>query len=269
MNAELHQAKARFSDPERIIVIALYLYFAATVGRTLAWFFSQSVLPSQFRYVMGLELTYLALYSLVLWRAGFPRWLLQIYFGIQSILVLIILFEAHDLDFVTGLFLLLSFQVARIWRGRTRVAWIIVLLLLCSGHVLFFGNTLRNFALQLPTMSGLIVLPAYIVTMQDEEEARAQSQAILTELKDTHVKLEVFASQAEELSAIEERSLLARELHDSVSQTIFSILLNVRAAQLLQARDPSRLRPQLEALQKLTQSSLAEMRSLITQLRPR
>ena len=73
----------------------------------------------------------------------------------------------------------------------------------------------------------------------------------------------------EELAAIEERNRLARELHDSVSQTMFSIILNVRSTQVLLQRDPTRLRPQLETLQKLAQSALVEMRSLIAQLRPK
>jgi hypothetical protein len=54
---------------------------------------------------------------------------------------------------------------------------------------------------------------------------------------------------------------------DSVSQTMFSILLTTRAAQLLLERDPARVRAQLVQLQELVQSALAEMRSLITQLR--
>jgi signal transduction histidine kinase len=45
--------------------------------------------------------------------------------------------------------------------------------------------------------------------------------------------------------------------------------LNNRATQILMEREPDRLRPQLEQLQKLTQDALAEMRSLIAQLRPR
>jgi signal transduction histidine kinase len=269
MTAEAVHPKATLFEPGRIIVIALYLHFVATVGRTLAWFLGESPRPPQFPYVMGLDLAFILLYTLVLWRPGGPYWLLHLYFAIQSCLVLSILYLVHNLDFTTGFFLLLSYQAARIWRGKTRLAWIILLILMCVGHVLFFNDPLRNAALQLSTIAGIIVLPAYIVAMQEEEEARAQSQVMLAELKDSHQKLEVLASQAEDLAAMDERNQLARELHDSVSQTIFSILLNVRAAQLLQQRDPARLRPQLETLQDLAQSSLAEMRSLITQLRPK
>ncbi len=72
----------------------------------------------------------------------------------------------------------------------------------------------------------------------------------------------------EQIAAIEERNRLARELHDSVSQTMFSIILNTRATQILVDREPNRVRPQLEKLQILTQDALTEMRGLIAQLRP-
>jgi signal transduction histidine kinase len=57
-------------------------------------------------------------------------------------------------------------------------------------------------------------------------------------------------------------------MHDSVSQTIFSISLHSRSARLMQEREPEHLRAQLERLRSLTESSLEEMRGLIASLRP-
>jgi signal transduction histidine kinase len=61
---------------------------------------------------------------------------------------------------------------------------------------------------------------------------------------------------------------LARELHDSVSQLIFSITLTSQAARLLLERDPARVPQQLDRLQEMTSSALGQLRSLIAQLRP-
>jgi signal transduction histidine kinase len=107
-----------------------------------------------------------------------------------------------------------------------------------------------------------------VVTNQEVELARLQSQVMLNELQETHLKLEQHASQVEELAAIEERARLARELHDSVSQTMFSIVLNTRAAQMMLTKNPAQIRPVMEQLQGLTQNALGQMRSLIAQLRP-
>ena len=74
--------------------------------------------------------------------------------------------------------------------------------------------------------------------------------------------------QAQRVAVVEERQRLARELHDSVTQTIFSMTLTTEAIHQLLERDPTRLPSQLDRLQELSKSALAEMRSLIFELRP-
>lgn len=77
--------------------------------------------------------------------------------------------------------------------------------------------------------------------------------------------------EAQEKLAWEERNRLARELHDSVSQALFSMTLQVRALQLAldkREEDKSLLAERVERLSELTQGALAEMKSLIFELRP-
>jgi signal transduction histidine kinase len=133
---------------------------------------------------------------------------------------------------------------------------------------LFFGDALYNLALELPNMAGIIVLSGYIIAVLEIESARAQSQTMLAKLQETHRQLQTYADQVEELAAIEERNRLARELHDSVSHTMFSIVLNIRSTQILLEREPARVRPQLEQLQELSSRALSQMRALISQWRP-
>jgi signal transduction histidine kinase len=74
--------------------------------------------------------------------------------------------------------------------------------------------------------------------------------------------------QAGELAAGEERAHLARELHDSVTQALFSMTLVSRSVELLLERDPAGAREQLGQLRELQREALAEMRALIFELRP-
>ncbi len=74
--------------------------------------------------------------------------------------------------------------------------------------------------------------------------------------------------QASELAASEERAHLARELHDSVTQALFSMTLVSRSVELLIDRDPGAARERLEQLRELQREALAEMRALIAELRP-
>jgi PAS domain S-box-containing protein len=74
--------------------------------------------------------------------------------------------------------------------------------------------------------------------------------------------------QAGELAAGEERAHLARELHDSVTQALFSMTLVSRSVEMLLDRDPDAARAQLSQLRDLQREALAEMRALIFELRP-
>ena len=74
--------------------------------------------------------------------------------------------------------------------------------------------------------------------------------------------------QAGELASSEERAHLARELHDSVTQALFSMTLVARSVELLLERDPEAARTQLAQLRELQREALAEMRALIFELRP-
>lgn len=70
------------------------------------------------------------------------------------------------------------------------------------------------------------------------------------------------------LAVVEERNRLARELHDSVTQSLFSINLTLQATRLLLRRDLDATEQQLIALGERTQEALTEMRTLIHSLRP-
>jgi signal transduction histidine kinase len=74
--------------------------------------------------------------------------------------------------------------------------------------------------------------------------------------------------QAAAIAANEERANLARELHDSVTQALFSMGLTARALELLLDRDPAAARQKLVELRELQKDALAEMRTLIFELRP-
>jgi PAS domain S-box-containing protein len=74
--------------------------------------------------------------------------------------------------------------------------------------------------------------------------------------------------QAQQLAAVEERQRLARELHDSVSQALYGIALGARTARTLLDRDAPKAAEPLDYVLSLAEAGLAEMRSLIFELRP-
>lgn len=74
--------------------------------------------------------------------------------------------------------------------------------------------------------------------------------------------------QSVELAALHERQQIARDLHDSVTQTLFSATTVADAVITLWQQDPTQIEPELRDLHNLTRSALAEMRTLLFELRP-
>lgn len=74
--------------------------------------------------------------------------------------------------------------------------------------------------------------------------------------------------QAQKVAIDEERHRLARDLHDAVTQTLFSASLIAEALPEAWERDPAKGQYGLIELRQLTRSALAEMRTLLLELRP-
>ncbi|HVU12859.1 MAG TPA: GAF domain-containing protein [Phototrophicaceae bacterium] len=74
--------------------------------------------------------------------------------------------------------------------------------------------------------------------------------------------------QAEHAAVAAERSRIARELHDAVTQTLFSASLIAEVLPRLWERDPHEAQRRLSDLREMTRGALAEMRALLLELRP-
>jgi signal transduction histidine kinase len=74
--------------------------------------------------------------------------------------------------------------------------------------------------------------------------------------------------ETRELSIVAERNRLALDLHDSVAQKLFGLMLSAEAARTLLDRDPATAREQVAKLPGLAQEALDELRALVFELRP-
>jgi signal transduction histidine kinase len=74
--------------------------------------------------------------------------------------------------------------------------------------------------------------------------------------------------QTHQLAAMEERNRLARDLHDAVTQTLFSSSLLAEALPVIWDKDQAEGRRLLNEIRQLCRGALAEMRTLLMELRP-
>ena len=72
----------------------------------------------------------------------------------------------------------------------------------------------------------------------------------------------------QQTAVVAERNHLAHELHDAVSQLLFSASVIAESLPRLWERNPERVKQGLAQLHQLTRGALAEMRTLLLELRP-
>jgi signal transduction histidine kinase len=195
---------------------------------------------------------------------------LYVYTAIQILLVfLLMMVTEKPFDYFAVLFLPMCYKIWLDFPKKTAFGWIgFVFFCILAGMVESYG-WLRG----LGFASTYIVVAVFIVALgiatNRAEQAHMESQALLAELQTANQKLQAYTLQVEELAAAQERNRLARELHDSATQTVFSMVLTAQSARILIERDPARAAGLMDHLQELAQNALAEMRTLIQHLRPR
>jgi len=126
--------------------------------------------------------------------------------------------------------------------------------------------------LGVPIVSRGGILGAFYLTDKEGAGAFTAGDQRLIEMLAAHAAIAIENARlyeaGRELSAIEERNRLARDLHDSVVQKLFGVVLAAQSAATLLERSSDEARAQVDRLQDLAQEAIAELRSLVFQLRP-
>jgi signal transduction histidine kinase len=130
---------------------------------------------------------------------------------------------------------------------------------------------MRSF-LGVPIVSRNGVIGAFYLTeKQGAPEFDLADQRVI-EMLAAHAAIAIenarLYEHSRELSIVEERNRLARELHDAVSQKLFGLVLSAESAATLVDRDPAEAKAELERLQTLAREAMDELRSLVFELRP-
>jgi len=106
------------------------------------------------------------------------------------------------------------------------------------------------------------------LALQEAEHRRMLEQRIAERTQELNKANELLQQKAAQDAVAAERSRLARELHDAVTQTLFSATLIADVLPELWEMNITEGRRRLAELHQLTRGALAEMRALLVELRP-
>ena len=118
---------------------------------------------------------------------------------------------------------------------------------------------------------GVVVGAIYLANTADSSGFTDDDEALLVLLAG-HAAVALanarLNERSRELALVEERTRLARDLHDAVSQKLFSLRLTADAAAALITTDSGRAAAELARVQRLAREASAELRAVLAELRP-
>jgi signal transduction histidine kinase len=253
--------------------IGVYLIFAAVALRGIVMFIGEPQFPALVLFLM--------LYGVLLF---FESWSIRnksfklfqspagqiSYLVLQSVLVIGLLAISTWEDYFALLFIPLSLDAVAFFGQRVGFLCIGSFSLLLTMALLFADEgPAFGFAMGMLYSGMCFLFGGYAHQVLKAEAAHDQNQHMFAELQATYRQLQGYADQVSNLAIEHERNRLARDLHDSVTQTAFSMNLTVQSARVLLQMEPSRVAGQLIHLEELAANALSEIQSLVSQLRPR
>lgn len=193
----------------------------------------------------------------------------HLYFVVQSVLIIGAMLLFYEIDFFALLFMALAGQVMFVFPRRIAFAWVIFFgVATVIGQFIQFGG-FEGLSFSFLYLAALSLIASFSNLMLRANEARSQSERLFGELQQAHRQLQAYAGQAEELATAKERNRLARELHDSVAQTLYGLTLQAEAAsRKLNAGQTDEVADYLREIRDSSQQTLKETRLLIFELRP-
>src|SRR4051794_11253818 len=130
---------------------------------------------------------------------------------------------------------------------------------------------MRSF-LGVPIVSRGEVIGALYLTQKEDGGTFSLADQRLIVLLAAHAAIAIenarLHERSRELSIVEERNRLARELHDSVTQRLFGVALAAESASTLLARDPDAAAVELARVSELAREAMEELRAVVFELRP-
>ncbi len=195
-------------------------------------------------------------YIVRVWAPSFVAYLVA-----QGVVVFVLLGQSDSSDFYAALLAVPVMQAMGRWRPRA--VWVLIGVFAIVTGV----GIAAEFGAATPAIVALygaanVFFAAYALAARRAVEARARNEALAADLRQANQRLADSSEQVRRLGAARERQRLARDLHDSVTQTLFSMTLTAQSARLLLGRGPDAVAAQLDQLDHLAHGALEELAAL-------
>jgi len=248
------------------VVIGIVLNFIGLMGANGRSFTTQTLLLGG-----GMSFLYLLLgvYDSLIFDRLPLKWAGVLFFSSECLLLLAIGWAlGNSGTWLMGLPLagsaVINLPSARRWPVYAAMVLVLILptALLYEGWSAALTNSLNLGA-------AMFFVAIFVQIRLKEQAGRQKSEKLSAQLEETNQQLTAYAAQVKELATTQERHRLARELHDSVTQSLYSLtLLAAGWRRLANKGQLDSVEESFAEIEEVSQQALKEMRLLIYELRP-
>ncbi len=252
---------------------ARLLFWFAMVLMVLMFVWSLFIKPALLQ--PGLLALYLGLFAVHIflhWQvekvAVHKKWLVG-YTLLQGGLAFVITYLSGTIGMVFCLFMALIGELLAIYRvsigGILACAYLLGLAF--TNFVLLMGIN-QAWWFGIGTIPTIIFIGIYVILFTRQAEANTRAGELLVELEAANHQLREYAAKVEDLTIAAERQRMARDLHDTLSQGLAGLILQLEAVDAhLAGKRPDRARAILQQTMERARAILTDARRAIDDLR--
>lgn len=215
---------------------------------------------------MALLAAFTILYTIMPSR-GAPALKLHLYLITMTAIVAALLIMQPNWGVFPMLFFVLSPTAMMVFPQRIGMAWIGIFTLVTAVVFFALASPWDAFMAWLPFSAGYWFFGAFARALANAEDARQESQRLLTELRATHRQLQDYAARVEELAVSEERNRLSREMHDTLGHRLTVAAVQLEGAQRLISQNPEQASTMIATVREQVRQALGELRATVATLR--
>lgn len=159
--------------------------------------------------------------------------------------------------------MLAAMRLSRFWW----VLWALALSAVNIASEVGYGGYPFGFFDGLVQASIILAFATFAFSLNRAQRARAETQAVLADLRQAHERLQEYADQIQDLVIAEERGRISRDLHDTLGHRLTVSIVQLEGAGRLVPDQPQRASQMIETVREQLVEGLQDVRSTVSKLR--
>lgn len=196
------------------------------------------------------------------------RLIVPVYLALQTALVMGLMALLPEKQWIFAiLFFVLTLQVVKLVSAPACYVWIGVFVLATGGILLLRMGLPAGLYELLPFACGYVFLGVFVCA-ENEDAAQRGKQRLLEDLAEQHRRLQEYAARVEALTEAQERSRLAREIHDTLGHVFTTLDVQLELLKRMPLEQEEQRRHILIQAQQMVRQGLTDTRRTVHAIQP-